>query len=826
MPNDAPSFGCPLIPLTVALMGGIVIGNAWPDYRGWAIWAGGLSLFFLGVSCFRRRPSLFSPLFLFVAFGYLLIQPWAAPRFPPDHITRYIDKGAYEIVGCVVSFPQLKRDGQSFIINTGCLIQNGERIPVRGKLRISVSGVVSPVFMGDQIRFNGSLRSLKNFKNPGGFDYKQYMAAQGVWASSYARGHELSVLEEVTGKREGGYLHELRRHLSGFLVAAADPETVGVFLALLLGDMGRIQAGTRMAFQRIGIGHVLSISGLHVGIVGGTVFFLFSRVLAFFPWFPRRGWIKHGAAIFAILAVWIYGLLAGMAPATQRSVYMTCVFFCSFFVGRRHILINAVAVAAMIIFICDPPSLFSISCQLSFAAVIAMVLGIPLLGSGTHGETTLSEKAWRKIKGSVFISASAFLGTLPLVMRYFQEVSTIGFISNLLFVPLIEMCVLPMGLLSLCLVPISPPLAAGILLPADRLLSASLGIAEKVADWPFSSMITVLLSDLEVSCYYVALLLLIHYLTKKKAVAGKGMFNPKQRTVFFITGVAVLAIAIFDIGYWYYQRFWRADLRVAIMDVGDGAATLLELPGGKTMLIDGGGFSDNSVFDVGKSIVAPFLLGKKIRTVDELILSHPDSDHLNGLIFIAENFHVKRLRCNNENVETEGYRRLKHIVQEKKIQEPEFSSAPRSEEISGVTFKFLYPPADYSVKKQKETWRKGNNNSVVVHVRFGDHSFLFPGDIEADAEAELVKIAGDLLGSEVLIAPHHGSRTSGTTSFLNKVHPQRVVISTGVRRWPVRPHPEALARYRAACPIIYCTANQGAVQFSTDGRRLREWVTE
>lgn len=568
---------------------------------------------FCGRQLFSPPAKFVSPSFSVPGTGVSSDSALGGPRFPSDHVTRYIEKGVYEIIGCVVSFPQANRHGQTFILDTGSLIQNGNRIPVMGKLRVSVSGMVPPVFMGDQIRFNGSLRSLKNFKNPGGFDYKQYMAAQGVWVSSHARGHDLSVLEGATGKRWGGYLHKLRRHLAGFLMEAADPKTEGVFLALLLGDMGHIPESTRIAFQRIGIGHVLSISGLHVGIVGGTVFFFFSRVLVFSPWLLRRGWIKHGSAIIAMPAVWIYGLLAGMAPATQRSVFMTCVFLCSFFVGRRHILTNAVAIAAMLIFICDPPSLFSISCQLSFAAVIVMVLGFPLLGGETYRETSLSEKAWRKITGSVFISVSAFLGTLPLVMQYFQEVSTIGLISNLLFVPLIEMCVLPMGLLSLCLFPISPLLAEGILLPADRLLLASTYIAEKMSGWPFASVMTVSLSNLEVFCYYVALLLLIQYLTRRKAAAGTGGLNPTQHKGLFIAGAAVLVLSFIDIGYWYYQRFWRADLRVAIMDVGDGSAALLELPGGKTMLIDGGGFSDSSVFDVGKSIVAPFLLGKKFE---------------------------------------------------------------------------------------------------------------------------------------------------------------------------------------------------------------------
>jgi competence protein ComEC len=826
MPKDATAFGCPLLPLTGAMIGGIVLGYEWPDHRIWVLCGAVACFLVLSVTLYRQRPSLLLPLFLFAALGYLLIQPWAAPRFAPDHVTHFTEKGTYTIVGRVDTPPLINGHGQSFNLRTDYFLQDNTRIAVSGKLRVTISGDGPLLCPGDQIQFNGSIGLLRNFKNPGGFDYKRYMAAQGVWASTYARANGLSVLEKATGEGFQGVFDVRRRQLSEFLETATSKRTVGIFLALLLGDMGRLEESTRMAFQRTGIGHVLSISGLHVGIVGGTVFFLFSRLLAFSPWFLRRGWIKQGAAIFAMLAVWIYGLLSGMAPATQRSVYMICVFLGSFFVGRPHIMINAVVIAAILIFVYDPPSLFSISCQLSFAAVIAIVLGIPVFGgSGTEGETSLRAKAWRKIVTSVFISVSAFFGTLPLIMLCFQEVSTIGLISNLLFVPLIEMCVLPVGLFSLCLFPISPLLAEGILFPADRLLLASLDLVEKMASWPFASVITVSLSLPEVGCYYVGLLLLILYLTTKKS-AGNEVLNPKRMARLLILGTVVLAIAIIDIGCWCYQRFWCPDLRVTVMDVGDGTATLLELPRGKTMLIDGGGFPDNSVFDVGKSVIAPFLLAKKIRTVDEIILSHPNSDHMNGLIFIADHFHVKRLRCNNETADTEGYRRLNDLIASKKIYVPEFSSEPRTEEINGVTFKFLYPPADYSFRKQNEKWRKENNNSVVVQACLGAHSFLFPGDIEAEAEAELVEIAGDELRSDVLIAPHHGSRTSGTIPFLKKVQPQRVIISTGARRRQIRPHPEALARYREVCPVIYCTANQGAVRFSTDGRRLREWVTE
>lgn len=826
MPKNASSFGCPLIPLAAALIGGVVIGYEWPYQGLWALWAAAACFLGLSVTLFCGRPCLLSPLILFVTLGYLLIQPWAAPRFAADHVTHLAGKGVHAFVGRVEGSPRVNGRSQYFIFSTEYLIQNNNRIAVSGKLRVTVSGDAPSLCQGDKIQFNGSVGPLRNFKNPGGFDYTKFMAAQGVWASSYARGTGLAVLEKAKGDGLVGAFDEKRRQIAGFLMAVASAKTVGVFETLLIGDRRKLEEGTRLAFQRTGIGHLLAISGLHVGIVGSVVFFLATRTLVFFPWLLWRGWIRIGGAVVAVLAVLSYGLLAGMSSSTQRAVCMISVFFLSFFVGRPHALLNAVATAAIGVLVVNPPSLFSISFQLSFAAVTAIILGLRVFHKNRDGLNGFSTaKFWGKIAPFCQVSLFAFLGTLPLIMFYFQQVSLIGLIANLLFVPLIGYGVLPLGLLSISLSGITPVIAEKVLFPADWLLYAAIDMAEKMADWPLAAVMTVAPSMFEIVWYYASFLLLIHYVTKKSHAGGA--FLPQgPKTLPLVMGAVVSLIAIIDIGYWVYQRFWRQDLRVTVMDVGDGAATLLELPGGKTVLIDGGGFSDNSVFDVGKSILAPFLLRKKIRTVDEIILSHPDSDHLNGLIFIAEHFHVKQLRCNNATADTEGYRRLKDIVHLQKIFVPEFSTMPRTEEMNGVTFKFLYPPADYGSRRQSEKWRTENNNSLVVHVRLGAHSFLFPGDIEAEAEAELVAIAGDALGSDVLVAPHHGSRTSGSITFLNKVRPKTVVVSAGMSRRQLRPHPEALARYREVCPVVYCTASQGAIRFVTDGRRLREWVTE
>jgi competence protein ComEC len=259
---------------------------------------------------------------------------------------------------------------------------------------------------------------------------------------------------------------------------------------------------------------------------------------------------------------------------------------------------------------------------------------------------------------------------------------------------------------------------------------------------------------------------------------------------------------------------------VTYIDVGQGNSALLELPGGHTALIDGGGFSDNNTFDMGARVIAPFLWRKKIRTVDTLVLSHPNSDHLNGLIFIAQHFNVKTIWTNSEARSTLGYRRFKKIIAQKHINLPDFPFMPRQKLINGVEFCFLYPAADFLAKKASQKWRTSNNNSVVLKVSFGDISFLFPGDIMAEAEKELVSLAGADLACDVLLVPHHGSRSSSSQPFLSKVQPDVAVISAGWRNRFRFPHSTVLDAYKRSGCRIFRTDRNGAIEIKTDGNRL------
>ena len=289
-----------------------------------------------------------------------------------------------------------------------------------------------------------------------------------------------------------------------------------------------------------------------------------------------------------------------------------------------------------------------------------------------------------------------------------------------------------------------------------------------------------------------------------------------QATV--LTAVVVLAG---DVLYWSHARFLSKELRVTVLDVGQGSAALLELPRGYNVLVDGGGFSDNSTFDVGGRIVAPYLWKRKIRTIDSIVLSHPNSDHLNGLTYIAEHFNVKHAWTNGEPSPSKGYGAFSETLARQKVFHPRYEVLERKRSINGVVLEFLYPEKNFLERRDAEPWRNTNNNSLVLRVSHGDNAILFPGDLMAEGEAAVGRLVPDALASTVLIAPHHGSKSSSTPAFISQVNPEIVVVSAGWRNRFKFPHAEVLARYERQGSRVFRTDLDGAVRLISDGETLR-----
>ena len=845
-PQDGMSYTIyfrPVIPLLLALIAGIALGSWIPGHRLQTGFIISLCVVLILFFILKQKAALILPLVLFAAVGYLCIQPWLTPKLPSNHVVHFRDTHPWKIVGVIANRPVAVRNRLKFILRTETLGAKKAPFAVTGKIRVTVSGNMPRLFRGDRVALVSKIRSIQNFKNPGGFDYKRYMAFKGVRASAYVAGERLTIRKRHIKKELGRLIDDARSSICGLIEKSVSTESKGVLKALIVGDRDSIPPALREAFNRAGVGHLLAISGLHIGIVATWAFFSLTWLLSYCKPLLWQAWSKKAAVVLSMIPVFAYGLLAGMSPSTQRAVIMVTIFLLTFLFEREHDLVNTLALAAMLILIIDPPALFSISFQLSFAAVLVIIYSLSRVPNPwLSDQNRMPKPKFLLIKQKLFAffiaSFFAITGTIPLLMLYFNQVSLAGFFVNIIIVPLIGFMVVPLGLLAVFLYPLSAFGASVFLKAGAAVLSPTLGIVNFFAGLPYAAVKTVTPTYFEIGLYYLLFWSLLNLKRTRAILAveqdlqeaeertrriflGKKLFRTTLRHKIARIIVAVVIIAaIADTFYWLNKRFWHDDLRVTVIDVGHGSSALLELPDGYNIMIDGGGFSDNTIFDIGARIIAPLLWRKKIKTVETLILSHPNSDHLNGLTYIAENFDVKEVWTNNQATNTIGYDKFMTVIEKKSIRLPAFKTLPRLHEINGVRLELLHPSVDFADKSKRGWWRDLNNNSLVIKVTLGSQSFLFPGDIKARAETELIAATGDHLSSTILIAPHHGSKTSSSIPFLDAVNPETVIISSG---WQSRfgfPHQPVLNRYKQRGVRIFETARHGAVSMTTDGRSL------
>jgi len=808
------------------MIAGLSCGLWFPGHSVWAYLAVTCCAGVLLIKTIRKKSALFLPLFLFFSLGYISIQPWFPEKLPSSHIVNYTDFGPLNISGKVIEGPEIRNKRLTFALLAETVEENGKVIPVSGKISVKVLNDIPEISTGDKVYFKSGIRSVRNFNNPGGFDFKRHMAFNGISGTAYVDGEKIRIEQSKENIEWKWLIENVRKKFALLIDNSAPSDEAGVLKALVIGDQNSITPEIRETFNRTGTSHILSISGLHVGIVATVSFLFFNKLLSYFNLFLWNAWTRKGAAILSLFPVIIYGLLAGMPPSTQRSVIMVSVFLMSFFVEREQDAVNTLAVAALMILTVHPPSLFLISFQLSFLSVYFIVLGInhTLYRKNKEGN---AEEGWRtrlqrNIAAFFLVSFFATIGTLPVVMYYFNQVSLVGIAANCVAVPLIGFAVVSAGLLSFFIYPLSSLVSVWLIKASSLILGVSLEFIKYFAKLPFAAIKTVTPSFFEIALYYLFLFAVFGILQgindeKETKRGGSAAGFIKQRAPLIATVFLIIA-GYADIWYWLDKRFLHEDLRVTVIDVGQGTSTLLELPGGCNVLVDGGGFSDNSIFDVGERITAPFLWRKKIKSLDTLVLSHPDSDHLNGLLYIAKNFNVKEIWSNGEVENSLGYKRLLEIIKEKNIKMEDFNGIRRNRVINGIEFKILYPEAGF--KEKSEKWRKGDNSSLVLKTVFGSKSFLFTGDIKEKGESDLVKTSGNRLKSTVLIVPHHGSKSSSTDMFVDKVDPEIAIIPVGWKNRYKFPHPEVLGRYKSRKCRILRTDENGAVMMSTDGKSL------
>jgi competence protein ComEC len=804
--NSSQVYARPLIPLLLALITGIVAGLFLPNLSAVFLI---VTVAFVSTLLFvwkGQKAFLLLP-FLFFALGYWSLQGWVSPRLPANHVSHFVDGRRWHIIGTVDGDPERFPERTRIKLKAESLSRKGLFYKVRGTIRITIYEPFAGLRSRDRVACFARLKQVRNFNNPGGFDYRRYLAFRNIWVSaSVSKGNYVIRLHRAKMFRLGYAIDHARHAVSGLIDTATGegPEEVRAILkALLIGDRSEISPKTREVFSRTGTSHLLAISGLHIGIVATLAFLSFRFILTRSQGVLLAAWSTKGAALLSMFPVLFYGFLAGMSPATQRAVIMVTVFLMALLFERERDTINTLAVAALVILIINPTALFEISFQLSFTAVFAILYNmehLPWVVELRRRPPTV----YTRLALFLFVSAAAILGTLPITLYYFNQISLIGILTNCFLVPLIGFLVVPVGLLAVLLLPLGTTMALWVVKAAALTLEASLGLGIFFSKWPFAAVRTVTPTLIEIGLYYALAWAIVNCRRIRRA-----------RVV--LIGLALVGLA--DVGLWVSERFGRRELTMTQIDVGQGSSALVELPGGPCVLVDGGGFYNNR-FDIGARVVGPFLWRKKIATVEILVLSHPHPDHLNGLLFIARHFNVQEVWMNQEPADTEPYRDFLDIIAEQGIRVlgPRDLLSPRM--IHGVRFEAIYPPLDFLERRAKDGWRTANNNSLVLKISFQDVSFLLPGDIGTEAEEELISFDCENLRSTILLVPHHGSGGSSTPIFLKCVEPEIAIISSGWRNIFGMPRQNILKRYEALRCQIFRTDRQGAIAITTDGKHL------
>ncbi|MBU2629610.1 MAG: ComEC/Rec2 family competence protein, partial [Proteobacteria bacterium] len=453
------------------------------------------------------------------------------------------------------------------------------------------------------------------------------------------------------------------------------------------------------------------------------------------------------------------------------------------------------SIAGILILMVDSSAVFSISFQLSFIAVVFIVCGVSLVNNYLFG----FKKKWlAKLGLMIGVTFFAGLGTLPLTAHYFNIVSHVQLISNLIAIPVLGFVVLPLGLIALSCFSFFPVFAAVILQVCSQLILFLTRFSEFLVSIPYSWSRTATLQWITIAAiYFVFISFFLLFKDKRKPSAA-----------FFIIALLFL---IFNFSNDWLKKTANTNLTITIIDVGQGSSALIQTPAGNNILVDGGGFSDGSSFDTGRFIIAPFLWQKRIQSLDYVILTHPESDHLNGLVFILQNFNVHTLIKNLDYKNSMSYTTLIKTCKKKNIRI--WTPFYKTESLALGKVELIF------FNLFNNTLSNGfNNNSLVFKVIYNEFSMLFPGDILMEREKSLSVHHRHALHSDILLSPHHGSSTSNTKFFLDKVQPKSVIISCARQNKYGFPHEKVLKRYARMGINIFRTDEDGATFISSDGK--------
>ncbi len=702
----------------------------------------------------RWRPVLALGAGFLWALGHAI---WLAPQPPPPAL----EGRDLLLEGRVLGLPEASERRTRFRFQIERALLAGDDTGLRGLVRLAWYRDAPELEAASRWRLLVRLKRPHGFLNPGGFDYEGWLYRQGLGATGYVRP---SPENRQIAPAPLSSLDRWRQRLGQALdLALGGRPQAGLARALLLGDRSGLSREQWEIFTRTGTNHLMAISGLHIGIVGGLCFLLGRRLWSLVPRLPLLVAAPRAAALAALAGAAVYAGLAGFSVPTRRALIMLLVVLGGLLLRRAPGPANSLGLALLLVTALDPPAVLAAGFWLSFVAVAAILYGI----SGRLPDNGI----WRRWGRTQWL---VFLGLFPLLLLLFHRVSLAAPLVNLLAVPWFSLVIVPLLLLGALLLPLG--LGVWPLLLAEKLLGWSMSALEWVAAWPLSSW--------------------------HPAAAPAWVWWPAAAGVLLLLAPRGLpgrwlgAVLLLPLLLARMPGPAPGEVWLGLLDVGQGLSAVLRTRG-HTLVYDlGPRFSDS--FDAATGVLLPYLRRAGVGEIDLLVLSNADADHVGGAGKLLRQIPVRRL--------------LSGQAAELAELGAEPCRAGSEWTWDGVRFRLLHPPSG-------EHWR-GNDSSCVLAVENAAGRILLPGDIEAPAERALLAAYGGKLASRILLAPHHGSATSSTPELVAAVRPDFVLYSTGYRNRFGFPRPVVSQRWSAARALGLATADTGAIEFrlGADGR--------
>ncbi len=751
-----------------------------------------------------KKQAFFAVIFLFCIIGYMITDNAIMQR---DTLYN-LEEGNVSVTGSVYKISESEYGVTIYLKNV--YVEKTEC-----KKLIVYADSAEEIKIGNTVIVKGSFNHFDVARNTGNFDSKFFYMTQGIYGKVKADSIQIA---DAVYDFSGNAMYNWRKYFSNVLNKVcnckAGPELVeditkdkdGVFLAMLMGDKSKLEEDVKELYSLSGISHVLAISGLHISIIGMGIYSLMRKKFRFII-----------SAIVSFIPVLIFGMMSGFAVATVRAITMFALKLIGDVLGRNYDYTTAISFAALWMLLDCPFVLFNSGFQMSFAAIIAIMLVMEKIKDLLKIENKISEK----VIGSATIS---FIMAPVIAWNYYQ-LPTYSFLLNLVVVPLMSI-VVTSGIFGMLAGEISISLGKILILPGAFVLEVYEFICEKINKVPFANVIVGKPELVTILIFYVLFILLIFILLKitekrnekllkaEKQIGREGkiieskavILKREKRFIRKVRGVFLLgSFAIIMLMYIHLPKGFQ----VSFLDVGQGDGIFIRSDNGMNITIDGG---STDVKNVGEYRIIPFLKAGGIGKIDYAIITHTDADHINGLLEIMEKSDIGGVKVENIIVPLltgfteESYNNFVNVAKIRGINILYIKSGEYME-FGNTKIKCIHPG---STKEENI-----NDYSTVLSLKYGELSMLFTGDISSKVEP---KIKNELQGKYTFLkVPHHGSKYSTSKEFLSQINPDFSIISSGVGNSYGHPHRETLERLKENGSKILRTDMLGEITVTKSG---------